>query len=305
MGLAAEQDTYFLDSFRSVLLSERDEIAADIIQVYRGGSEPEDHPIHFLLLLNGSPDYASRAMRVASDAIEMIVGPYGPALVRLFFKLIHPMFPVVSKVRFLRQYSVDKESIPASLRGAIYGLACLFWNREPSLIGPCPFEQHEFMNHAQDALRRELETPNLFKLQACLLLLHMESLDMDAVEAPTVWILATQATACAQMIGLHQDPGKWSIESWEKSVRKKLWWATYISDCWGSVCHGNPPHISHDSFDTTPLVMDDLRVDEDVPEDLMHLVYPEDTSFSISIGALFIEMASLARSLRGILDCRL
>lgn len=305
MGLASEQDTYFLDAFRSLLISERDEVDANIAQVYHGGPEPEDHPVHFLLLLNGFPDHTNRGMQGASDAIETIVWPHGPTLVRLFFKFIHPVFPVVSKVRFLRQYSAGKEAIPASLRGAIYGLACVFWERDPNLLSPCPFEQHEVMNHAHDALRRELEAPNLFKLQACLLLLHVDPPDIDSVETPRTWILTAQATACAQMIGLHQDPTKWNIEPWEKKLRKKLWWATYMSDCWSSVCHGNPPHISQDSFDTMAPDMDDLRFDEDVPKDLQYLVEPEDAGFRVSTGARFLEMVSLARSLRGVLDSSL
>lgn len=305
MGLAGEQDTYFLDSFRSVLLSEQDEIDANFTQVYDGSSQPHHHPVHFLMLLNGFPDHTNLAMQEASEAIERRVWPHGPALVRLYFKHVHPAYPVVSKVRFLRQYAAAKLEIPASLRGAVYALACAFWHRDPSLEGPCPFQQHEILAHCHISLRRELEAPNLFKLQACLLLPHIIPPDIDSVETPSTWIMACQATACAQMIGLHQDPGSWSIATWEKRIRKKLWWATYANDCWSSVCHGNPPHIGSDTFDTTPPTLDDLRFDEDVPEDLRYLVDPENTSFQISDGARFLEMVNIARNLRAILDCSL
>ncbi|KAH7120265.1 fungal-specific transcription factor domain-containing protein [Dactylonectria estremocensis] len=303
MGLAGEQDTYFLDSFRSVLLSEQDEVDANIIQVYDGSLQAHQHPVHFLLLLNGFPEHTNRAMREASDAIEGIVWPNGPALVRLYFSHVHPAYPVVSKVRFLRKYAAAKLDIPASLRGAIYALACPFWYRDASLPNPCPFQQHELLAHCHTTLRRELEAPNLLKLQACLLLLHITPPDIDSVETPSTWILASQATACAQMIGLHQDPGPWTIATWEKRLRRKLWWASYAVDCWSAVCHGNPPHIGPDTFDTAAPTLDDLRFDEDVPEDLQYLVYPENTAFSISNGARFLEMVNIARSLRTILDC--
>lgn len=302
MGLAAEQDTYFLDAFRSLLISERDGIDANVVQVYPGGPRGDDHPIHFLRVLDEFPEHTNRALQVASDSIEALVWPHGPALIRLYFKHVHPVLPIISKPRFLRQYLEAKESIPTSLRGAIYGLACVFWDRDESLTGPCPFEQYEVINHAHSALRRELEAPNPSKLQACLLLLHVLPPDMDSVETPNMWILAAQATACAQMIGVNKDPELWNIEPWEKKLRRKLWWATYMADCFSAVSHGNSSHISPDSFTTRLPVLDEMRYDEDVPDDLKHLVEPDDGSFQVSTGARFLEMVNLARHLRVILD---
>lgn len=305
MGLAAEQDTYILDSFRYMIVSEIDEIDADYLQVHAGGKRPNDPPVHFLLLENEVPEYTERPKREASHAIESRVFPYGPNLVRLFFKYVHPVYPVVSKVRFLRLYATAKEKLPPSLRGAVYALATVFWNRDPSLKGPCPWEQHELHNRAQASLRCELENPNLANLQACLLLLHMAPPWTDTVETPSIWILSAQAVSCAQMSGLHQDPTEWNIEPWEKKLRKKLWWAVYAADCWTSICHGNPPHIYSASFDTTVPDLDDIRFDEDVPEDLRHLVDPDSSVFQVAVGARFLEMVRITRVVRDLIDCSL
>ncbi|XWW94807.1 hypothetical protein V2A60_002755 [Cordyceps javanica] len=305
MGPAAEQDTHVLDSFRYMLVSEIDEIDADYLQVYPGSSRPNDPPVHFLLLENEVPEYTNRPKREASLAIESRVYPYGPNLVRLYFKYVHPVYPVVSKVRFLRLYNSAKEKIPASLRGAVYALATVFWNRDPSLKGPCPWEQHELHTQAQSSLRCELENPNLANLQASLLLIHMTPPWTDTVETPSIWILAAQAVSNAQMSGLHQDPSNWNIEPWEKKLRKKLWWAIYMADCWTSVCHGNPPHIYRESFDTTPPDIEDLRFDEDVPEDLKHMVDPDSSVFQVAVGQRFLEMVRITRIVREIIDCSL
>lgn len=305
MGLAAEQDTHLLDAFRSVIMSEHEEVDANVLQVYNGGSHPNDPPVHFLMLEDEFPDHTKQATLAASDAIESLVWPHGLTLVRLFFRHVHPVYPVVSKYRFLRQYAAEKKDIPASLRGAVYALALPFWGSDGSRSEPCPFLQHEVVCHAHIALRRELEAPNLYKLQASLLLLHMRPPDVDSVETPSTWILTSQITACAQMIGLHQDPEKWSIAPWEKRLRKRLWWASYVADCWSAVCHGNPPHIGPTSFNTALLEMSDLRSDEDVPDDLSHLIDPDDASFHISEGARFLETVNIARILREILDCSL
>lgn len=303
MGLAAEQDQYFMDAFRPILLSERSGPDAGFLQVYKGGLDSDDHPVHFLLCQDEFPEHRCNATRAASDAIESIVSPHGMALVRLYFRHVHPNIPVISKGRFLRQYANRKDTIPASLRGAVYALACVFWRQDSTLVVPCQFSQHELVNHAQDSLRRELEAPNLSKLQASILLMHMTPPEMDSVETPYTWIMAAQATACAQMIGLHQDPGKWNLAPWEKKLRRKLWWSSYLSDCWASVCHGNPPHINSDSFNTLPPDLEDLRSDEDLPQDLHYMVDPADATFCIADGARYLEMINISRHLRSILDC--
>ncbi|KAK1246026.1 hypothetical protein MKX07_005095 [Trichoderma sp. CBMAI-0711] len=303
MGPSAEQDTYLLDAFRCLIISEKDEIDANIIQVYHGGQSADDRPVHFLLLENENPGFTNEAKQAASDGTERLVWPYGERLVRLYFKHVHPIYPVVTKARFLRQYKANRMRIPASLRGAIYGLACVFWDRDPTVTEPCPFQQHQCIDHAHEALRREHENPNLFSLQAGLLLHHITPPEIDSVETPSMWTMTAQTTACAQTMGLHQDPTRWSIEPWEKRVRKKLWWAVYASDCWSAICHGNPPHISPDSFSTIPPDMDDIRDDETVPEDLRYLVEPEDAVFQASVGARFLQYINLTIVLREVLDC--
>ncbi|PTB65679.1 hypothetical protein BBK36DRAFT_1169381 [Trichoderma citrinoviride] len=303
MGPSAEQDTYLLDAFRCLIISEKDEIDANIIQVYPGGHTADDRPVHFLLLENENPEFTTEAKQAASDGTERLVWPYGEHLIRLYFKHVHPIYPVVTKTRFLRQYKANRMKIPASLRGAIYGMACVFWDRDPSITEPCPFQQHQCIDHAHEAWRREHENPNLFSLQAGLLLHHITPPEIDSVETPSMWTMTAQTTACAQTIGLHQDPTRWSIEPWEKRVRKKLWWAVYASDCWSAICHGNPPHISLSSFSTIPPDMDDIRADETLPEDLRYLVEPDDAIFQASVGARFLQFINLTIILREVLDC--
>lgn len=305
MGDTAEQDTYILDSFRYMIVSEKDEIDADYLQVYTGSSKRNDPPVHFLLLENEVPEHTLRPKLESSDAIEKIVFPYSANLVRLFFKYVHPVYPVVSKGRFLRLFATNKEKLPASLRGAMYALACMFWSRDPTLKGPCPFEQHELQAHAQISLTAEFNNTNLVILQSCLLLLHMTPPWIDTVESPVMWVIASQALATAQMSGLHKDCDNWNIEPWEKKLRKRLWWAVYAADCWASICHGNPPHISPTSFSTTSLTMDDMRFDEDVPDDLKDYVDPSDAVFDEALGARFLEYIHITRVVRDVLDLRL
>lgn len=307
LGSSSEQDDFLLDSFRYFIRRDESSLAADIVQVQPGSlssSPSPENPVHFILLKIGHPEYVDRAKVSLSNAIEAKVWPHADRLVRLFFHHVHCVFPVVSKLRFLSRYKDDKTSIPACLRGAVYALASVFWSRDMTLQGkPMPFKQHELVDYTQQVLRREVENPNLFVLQACLLLQHVTPPAIDTMETPTTWTSAAQAVACAQMIGLHLEPGKWLINATERQLRRKLWWATFYADCWSSVCHGSPPHIAGTSYSTRALTMQDMRCDEEVPEHLQYLIESEDARFQVSVGARFLHLIEISRSLRTVLDC--
>jgi len=112
-------------------------------------------------------------------------------------------------------YVTDKLSIPASLRGAMYGLACVYWSQDPSLKDlPAP-RQAKLFEHTHAALNRDLDFPKLSTLQACQLVLH-EQLDGSlTTESPRICVYACQATACASSLGLVQDPTLWTLPTWE------------------------------------------------------------------------------------------
>lgn len=302
MGPAAEQDTYVLDSIPSGILSSPDDIDADMIQVYAGTKYPWDPPVHFCLLQDEFQPNDDAVKQAASDAIETLVGQHGPNLVRLYFKHIHPVLPILSKGRFLRQYAADKTKLPASLRGAVYALASFFEKSDTSLKVPLPFQQHQLVHYAIDSLQRELDSPNLAKLQASILLLHIKPNHVDSIEHPRTWTSTAQAVATAQMIGLHQDAERWSLPTWEKRLRRKLWWATYVADVWSAVCHGNPPHIYPASFNTSAVTMEDLRSDEDLSGDLQMMVDPLSRGFQTSTGARFLELVKISKNVRELID---
>jgi hypothetical protein len=51
----------------------------------------------------------------ASQTIEERISSYGQELVELYFKHVHPVYPVIVKAHFVRAYATDKLAIPASL----------------------------------------------------------------------------------------------------------------------------------------------------------------------------------------------
>lgn len=45
----------------------------------------------------------------------------------------------------------------------------------------------------------------------------------------------------------------WAIPSWEKRLRKRIWWAVYAEDKWRSLLMGRPPYIHQQEWDIEPL----------------------------------------------------
>jgi hypothetical protein len=302
VGLSGEQDTNLFASIRYNILNETKFIDFNIRQVYEGNVTAGTPPIHFSILHDVFPERDQRAKRLASDAIEAHVGRYGDALLQLYFRFVHPILPILSKAGILMSYVTDKFSIPASLRGAIYGLACAFWSQDPSLKDLPAISQAELFEHTHAALNRELDSPKLSTLQACLLVLHEQPDAGGTTESPRIWAYACQATACAQSLGLHQDPTLWKLPMWEKRLRRKLWWATYAADIWTSICHGNTPHIAAGSFDTSGLDMSDLATDEDVAGLAGEsLLVEHDRTFNQASAVRFLEVIKLTKILGTVL----
>lgn len=306
MGLAAEQDAYLLASFQSVIVTETNLVASDIVQLEAGNVPQDIPPLHFNILQNSFMPYDKLMKDESSRTVAIKVGHYGPDLVRLYFKHVHPVYCVVSKVRFLQAYKDDKLSIPTSLRAVVYALGSAYWEQDSVLKStPRPFQQWELFLPAQVSLERELEAPNLWKLQACLLMSHDRAAGNNVFETPRTWTISAQSVACAQMIGLHRDPTNWKIASWEKSLRKKLWWATYVTDTWSSVSHGNPPLVYPTSFTTPNLDMSDMDFDENVPGGLRDMIEGDCVDFEVSSAARFVELVKLTQLLHKLIDTAL
>jgi hypothetical protein len=302
IGVSGEQDTDLLASIRYNVINETNYIDFNIRQVCPGNPVTGAPPIHFSIINDYFPKRDEIAKQTASDAIEAHAGVHGGALIRLYFRFVHPILPILSKAGFLMAYTTDKLSIPASLRGAVYGLGCAFWTEDPILREYPPISQPEFFEHAHAALYREMDSPKLSTLQACLLVMHEQPDISGTTESPRIWALACQATACAQSLGLHQDPTEWKLPLWEKRLRKRLWWTAYINDIWTSICHGNAPHIQEETFDTTALTIEDLASDENVTGlPGAHLLEDTDQIFQTFNALRFLEMTRSTAILSSVL----
>lgn len=111
-----------------------------------------------------------------SDTVEKYVAPHGQTLINLYFRTIHPSFPVLHKKIFLEKYARTHREFGAPLLAAVYLLAIQWWDYEPKLAKvpkPDVLSLHRFaIRTFGDIIQR----PKLSAVQAGLLLLQCQSM---------------------------------------------------------------------------------------------------------------------------------
>jgi hypothetical protein len=97
-------------------------------------------------------------------------------------------------------------------------------------------------------------------------------------------------------MGLQLDCTNWHIPDLERGLRKRLAWAIFMQDKWGSLIHGRPSHVTPTDWDVQPLTEDDFpenAADED----------DEDGSTEVEKGRImFCYMVELTQILAQILS---
>ncbi|KAI7776768.1 transcriptional activator protein DAL81 [Diaporthe eres] len=184
------------------------------------------------------------------DYVESLVRPYGPALVNLYFRTVHPSFPVIHKAVWLEKYARSyKEFSPPQL-AAFYLIAMDWWEYDPELSSKDKPDATALLKVAMTTLAAVIHRPKLSTIQAGLLLLQRSGGDS--------WVLTSQVVALAEELGLHIDCSLWNIPDWEKGLRRRLAWAVFMQDKWSAFTHGRPSHITPDSWRIPQLSLDDF-----------------------------------------------
>lgn len=244
------------------------------------------HHNHFLMKSESQAEIDDELANL--DLVESIIQPHGRALVDLYFRIIHPSFPIMNKRVFLEKYERTYREFTPPILAAVYILALNWWSYTPELVNLSKPDIQKLEKLAPQMMSVVLNRPKLSTVQAGLLLLQRP--DGDS------WALTGQLVAVAQNLGLHLDCSNWKIPEWERSLRKRLAWGLFMQDKWGALIHGRPSLIHLDNWSVQPLEPSDFpesAVDDD----------EEEGSSDIETGHLtFINMISLTEILTDILD---
>jgi hypothetical protein len=222
------------------------------------------------------------------DAIEGIVAPHGATLIDLYFRIVHPSFPILQKTVFLEKYDRSYREFSPPILAAVYILAINWWDHDAVLQTAARPDVSELERIARASLADAMHRPKLSTIQAGLLLSQRPEGDQ--------WAPTAQLIAIAQELGLHLDCSTWKIPLWERGLRKRLAWALYMQDKWGSLIHGRPSHIFAANWAVLPLS----------PGDFPDVEYDESNAAEASEyergRTLFTQMVSLSQILSEVLE---
>ena len=184
------------------------------------------------------------------DAIEDLVAPHGRALINLYFRIVHPSFPILHKRVYLEKYERTHREFSPVLLAAVYILATDYWTYSLELSGSSMPDVKSLESLAWKCLNCAIRRPKLSTVEAGLLLLQRSN--------QRSWPLTAQMVAVGQDLGLHRDCTSWDIPDWEKGLRKRLAWALFMQDKWCSLIQGRPSHIFKADWRVQPLVEQDF-----------------------------------------------
>ncbi|KAK4652522.1 Fungal specific transcription factor [Podospora pseudocomata] len=184
------------------------------------------------------------------EAIESLVSPHGRGLVDLYFGTVHPSYPILHKGVFMEKYKRSYTEFSPPLLAAVYLLAMDWWEFDRKLSSQAKPDTGALSQWATKALTDVMHRPKLSSAQAALLLLQRAGCDS--------WILTSQVVALGEELGLHLDCSDWNIPDWEKGLRRRLSWALFMQDKWGSLIHGRPSHISSSCWQLPDITLADF-----------------------------------------------
>ncbi|CCE87198.1 Piso0_005741 [Millerozyma farinosa CBS 7064] len=271
--------------------------------------------VHFVLKDDQSAQ-SYQSMSNDVDAIEKFIAPHGQILIDLYFRIIHPSYPILHKKVFLEKYSRTHREFSAPLLAAVYVLAIQWWDYDPQLNKfPRPNVNMIFKIGLNNYLLEILKRPKLSAVQAGLLLLqckHMirDSNDSNSTKSPTDsatesnnidsnysdWVLCSQIIALSEELGLGLDCNDWKLPKWERCLRKRLAWAVFMEDKWLSLKNSRPSHVNESNWFVKPLVEDDF------PEKHGDGDLKEGSSDIDNGKKIFMSLCNLTKILSDILD---
>jgi len=196
------------------------------------------------------------------DAVEACVQPHGEKLVRLFWKMVHPWYPVLYREGFMTSYAQSYRGIAAPLLGAVYLIAANWWHYDSHLSNQPVIDVSALRRMTHRYIQNSYHRPRLSSIEAILLYLQCKPEDPLNPDHSSAWGLTAQALSIGEALGLHLDASSWVIPSWERRLRKRLSWALYMQDIWTALAHGRPTHVCEDDWAVTDLTYDDFDTDD-------------------------------------------
>ncbi|KAK2767171.1 cytochrome p450 monooxygenase [Colletotrichum kahawae] len=180
----------------------------------------------------------------------------GRRLVRLFYQFIHPKWPIFSE-----SHPLEPDSAPVCLVAATYAISLPFAVHDDKLSVDVAYDKPPYAELSRvidESITYEMHSPTLGIVQTLLLLILRPSSDPLVADAAHRWDLLGRLASCATTLGLHLDPSRWAIPSWQIAYRRRLSFIVYAIDKWLACGLGRPSLIHEDNWLVTTLEYNDL-----------------------------------------------
>lgn len=196
---------------------------------------------------------ANVIVNAVDEPILATLDPFTPRLFQLFYKFVHPVFPLPV---------VHQEGKSLSTLGAAVCATALPWRSHDASLPWAPFETTEntteetppdvnlLYKYVWNGISREMHAPSFETIQSALLLIERRVPLTELSDSPFNSCLMASITSMAFSLGLNRNAEDWDfISDEQKSERRMLWWLIFIEDKWVSAAAGKPCTIRPDDYD--------------------------------------------------------
>ncbi|CCH41375.1 Transcriptional activator protein [Wickerhamomyces ciferrii] len=203
------------------------------------------------------------------DEIEKIVYPYGLNLINLYFKIVHPLLPVICKPVFLEKYSRTHREFDPILLCAIYLQALSWWHIDDFLkTKPKPnFHKLERMLRVLYADNLTNLPPKFTTCQGLILLINYDFRENNSkilLRQNNDWKFISQLITICEELGLNHNSEDWhTIPNWERKTRKLLTWSIILMDKIYSLLEFRPSRISSNNWILNEINSSDFKISQE------------------------------------------
>ncbi|KAJ2517855.1 hypothetical protein H4217_003692 [Coemansia sp. RSA 1939] len=175
-------------------------------------------------------------------------------LLSLYFRYVHPVFPILSKSHLLERAFDKERPLAPALMSAVFAAASTYKAREAKSKDDLARVRIQMAVHFQRAKLYLDEQYTNNSLSAILTLLLMSVYEQGTMSTRS-WLYSGMAIRKAYDMGLHRDMGAAKhnelsvVSKREADMRLRAWWGCYIMDIMVSATLGRPTTIRDFTFD--------------------------------------------------------
>lgn len=218
-------------------------------------------------------DHFAEELAYKQDKLTMPPRDITDHLVRVYFKTIHVLYPIIDKKAFLKQYHHQDPTPPSPLiLNTVLACACLH-SEHPSIRaenGTSDVAAREYYTRAQRMLDLKYRIASLETVQALVLLASHHFGDSMS---GNIWLYTGMSIRVAYNLGLHRKATYVGMNEREARNRKLLWWHIYVTDRLSATALAKPPMIYDHDIDV------DMPKPEDFYEHLPNFDEDPNTEF--------------------------